>query len=86
MALNGINIAEFKSKSRNQQMIMPFENPLLRNLAFSKLVDATMQKNSMSGMIQRELLDKIRICLQSMCKNNTQITLLLGVHYKAILI
>jgi hypothetical protein len=63
MALSGFNATAFKTKK--QQMSVPFESPLLRKLAFSKLVDATAKRSSMSRVIQRELLQKTRKCLRS---------------------
>jgi hypothetical protein len=64
MALNGINSSQFQS-SNNQQIQMPFESPLLRKLAYSKLVDATMQKVLISKIIKREVMQKIKGCIQS---------------------
>jgi hypothetical protein len=66
MALNGINITAFKSQNQQKQMTLPFESPVLRKLAFLKLVDSTAKKAMLSRIIQRELLQIIRKCLRSL--------------------
>jgi hypothetical protein len=65
LALSGINVTAFNNNNKKQPMAMPFESPLLRKLAFTKLVDATAKRVSMASVIQRELIQKIRKCLRS---------------------
>jgi hypothetical protein len=60
MALNGMDSS--KLKSRNDQLIMPLDLPLLRKLAFSKLVDATKTKSSMTNALREFLSDKTMNC------------------------
>jgi hypothetical protein len=60
MALNGMDSS--KLKSRNDQLIMPLDMPLLKKLAFSKLVDATLAKASMSNILREFLNDKAMNC------------------------
>jgi hypothetical protein len=66
MALSGINSTAFNNKNRNHPMTMPFESPILRKLAFSKLVDATTKRAMLTRIIQRELMQKTRKCLRSL--------------------
>jgi hypothetical protein len=63
MAMNGLESS--KLKSRKDQMVMPFENPLLRKLAFSKLTDATKTKFSMTRSLRLDLIDRVKKCSYS---------------------
>jgi hypothetical protein len=63
MAMYGMRSS--KLQSRNEHLIMPFESPLLRKLAFSKLTDATKTKFSMTRSLRLDLLDRILKCSKS---------------------
>jgi hypothetical protein len=71
MALNGMDST--KLKSSNEQLVLPFESPILRKLAFTKLVDATKTKASMIQTLRVYLLDRVTNCSKRKWKDeNTQ--------------
>jgi hypothetical protein len=63
MAMNGMDSS--KLKTGNDQLVMPFESPLLRKLAFSKLTDATKTKFSLTRSLRLDLADRALKCSKS---------------------
>jgi hypothetical protein len=63
MAMYGMRSS--KLQPRNDHLIMPFESPLLRKLAFSKLTDATKTKFSMTRSLRLDLFDRVMKCSKS---------------------
>jgi hypothetical protein len=63
MTMNGMDSS--KLKSGNDQLAMPFESPLLKKLAFSKLTDATKAKFSITRSIRLDLADRALKCSKS---------------------
>jgi hypothetical protein len=61
MEMNGINRTKFKSP---EQQLIPFENKLLKKLAFSKIVEATMSKSALTSIFRLDLMGKIKECIQ----------------------
>jgi agmatine/peptidylarginine deiminase len=67
-----MNVSSKGVKNSPLEILSTFDSPIVKNLAFSKVKDAVINKKLLTRTLRRELLDRAKKCLKGKYLHKTK--------------